>query len=112
MKLASNVRADRYNFVTYLANGQLKTDLKRCFLDRLAVTDKIEYLRLVDGTMWELYLEPEVVDFLRQHKGLPIAVNCIVSFQVFRNGEQIAVARLLKPQVENRKQKEKSNGTV
>lgn len=101
MQQASSIRGDRYSFDVYLANGAKKPDLKRSFL---RVVDfgfciPITY-RLEDGTIWDLFLESEVLDYIR---AVDTGVKCIISFQVFWDGEQIAIARLYKEPKQNRK---------
>lgn len=90
LKQSSSIRGDRYTFEVHLNNGALKPDLKRSFLRRCEVSWHSEYVTLEDNTRWEVHASKGVIDALREKE----SVECMVSFQVFHNGEQIAVARL------------------
>lgn len=94
MKQSSGIRGDRYAFEVHLNNATPKPDIKRFFLRRMSIQWDATQIVLEDGTAWELYASRGVIDALRNNEW----VECMVSFQTFRNGEQIAVARLYQGQ--------------
>lgn len=101
MKQASTITANRYAFSIYMNNGHTKTDLKCGFvrvMDNIKIAE--DKVTLEDGTAWELYCERSLIDFAKDNEQAAfLGVKCIVSFQIFYNGEQIAVARLYREKV-------------
>lgn len=97
MKLASKTTADRHSFGIYLSNGQKKPGLKKSFIEVMEILVCFhKTVTLIDGSEWQLYGEPEVLD--KMHEKIDF-VRCIVSFQVYDDGEAFAVARLFKSHV-------------
>jgi hypothetical protein len=85
-------------FSIYLANGHKKPGLVKSFLDTYTIAHDDLELMVDDGSIFDLYIEPVTKDFLwRNGEQL-----CIISFQVYENGDAIAVARLYR--------KEKNHG--
>lgn len=92
MRLASDNIKQRNSFHVYHPNGKLKSGLGRSFLRVMSVTA----LQVVAAQLeqeeqsWELYIESEVVEALKIEE----STKCIVSFQSYKDGQHLAIARL------------------
>lgn len=83
----------RYTFGIYLANKQKKPGLVKSFLDTITIEADQPEIVIEDGSKWKLFLEPATKDYIYRN-GYAL---CIISFQVFNDGEAIAVARIYQP---------------
>lgn len=85
----------RYSFEVYTEAKQRKPGLKISFLEIRVIyagDTKLSTERAGLVTIWSLYKEPLVQHVLRNQQ----AVKCIVSFQMFDDGEYFAVARMFR----------------
>ncbi len=72
-------------FNIHLADGQIAPTIKRSFLIKMYVSNhdiKKGYLKLPDGTTWDLTLEPAVKAAMVENG----TAECIVSFQLHEHG--------------------------
>lgn len=84
----------RHTFTIYRDNGKLKDGLKRSFI----VTEDLEYDQqtfvTLDGSRFHIYYEQDVQEQFKY----ALTVKCIISFQIYTDGEVFCVARLWKEQ--------------
>lgn len=93
-ELTKDRKKDRHTFSIYVAHGVKKSGLIRSWCHEIEI--ELNTLVVHDNAMhlYNLYQEQEVKDHMNKWI---VKVKCIVSFQVYNDGEQFAVARLWKP---------------
>lgn len=77
------------SFSIYQANGKRKEGLKKAFVMRKALFGLETQVILNDGSKWPLFFETNV-------NAICNITQYIISFQVYKNGDYFAVARLYK----------------
>lgn len=80
-------------FNIFLQNGQKKPGLRRSFLRKVTIPFGVHDIVLEDGSNWLIYKEPEVREYQNTHGR---EAECLLSFQIFQDGEAFAIARLFK----------------
>jgi len=79
------------SFGIYQANGKRKDGLKKAFVEVMDICTEDTKVKLKDGSIWPLYFD--------SIQGSPSIDKCIVSFQVYDDGDYYAVARLYQEKV-------------
>jgi hypothetical protein len=83
-------------FHVHAANGQLKKELKRAFLLEIEVSllNLLNgWISIQDKTQWIMYPSPEVKEQILKTCS---SVQCIGSFQEYKQGAKLVVIRLIK----------------
>jgi hypothetical protein len=95
MKKCDTATNARHTFHILRSDGMRKDGLLRSFIKEVTLCFADTELRLDDddGTVWTLYGEQSVLDAFARC----LDVKCVVSFQSYKDGERIAVARIWKP---------------
>lgn len=82
------------SFGIYQANGKRKDGLKKAFVFIDTIDLNInKYILASDGSVWPIYYD---IEQLKARQASKQQFKCIISFQVYNDGDYYAIARLYK----------------
>jgi len=86
-------KQERHTFNIYMENGQRKKGLRKAFVLTQSVHRYMVNILSLDGSAFKLYLEDDVRAHFEYHLSQIEELRCIISYQVYDDGECFAVAR-------------------